>query len=79
MAEIALAEQMSRVPERTLAVRKGGARDTRFRLLTLAAALLVLAIFAGVMASLLIGAYPAMRQFGWGFAALRPSHPFLSN
>jgi len=75
MAEIALAEQMSRVPERTLAVRKGGARDTRFRLLTLAAALLVLAIFAGVMASLLIGAYPAMRQFGWGFVTNEAWNP----
>jgi len=75
MAEIALAEQMSRVPERTLAVRKGGARDTRFRLLTLAAALLVLAIFAGVMASLLIGAYPAMRQFGWGFVTSEAWNP----
>jgi len=75
MAEIALAEQMSMVPERTLAVRKGGARDTRFRLLTLAAALLVLAIFAGVMASLLIGAYPAMRQFGWGFVTNEAWNP----
>jgi len=75
MAEIALAEQMSRVPERTLAVRKGGARDTRFRLLTLAAALLVLAIFAGVMTSLLIGAYPAMRQFGWGFVTNEAWNP----
>lgn len=75
MAEIALAEQMSSVPERTLAVRKGGARDTRFRLLTLAAALLVLAIFAGVMASLLIGAYPAMRQFGWGFVTSEAWNP----
>jgi len=75
MAEIALAEQMSRVPERTVAVRKGGARDTRFRLLTLAAALLVLAIFAGVMASLLIGAYPAMRQFGWGFVTSEAWNP----
>ena len=67
MADIALAEQMSSVPDRAIAVRKGGARDLRFHLLTLSAALLVLAIFAGVMASLVIGALPAMRNFGWAF------------
>ena len=67
MADIALAEQMTSIPDRAIAVRKGGARDTRFRILTLSAAVLVLAIFAGVMASLIIGALPAMRNFGWGF------------
>ncbi|MGZ5960684.1 MAG: phosphate ABC transporter permease subunit PstC, partial [Rhizomicrobium sp.] len=67
MADIALAEPMSSVPERAAAVRKGGARDFRFRLLTLSAALLVLAIFGGVMASLVLGAWPAMQHFGWAF------------
>jgi len=75
MADIALVEQMSRVPERTLAVRKGGARDTRFRLLTLVAALIVLAIFAGVMASLVIGAMPAIKQFGWSFVTSEAWNP----
>jgi phosphate transport system permease protein len=75
MADIALAEQMSSAPERAVAVRKGGARDTRFRLLTLAAALIVLAIFAGVMTSLIIGALPAMRQFGWGFITTEAWNP----
>ncbi|HEY2886611.1 MAG TPA: phosphate ABC transporter permease subunit PstC [Rhizomicrobium sp.] len=75
MADIALAEQMSSAPERAVAVRKGGARDTRFRLLTLAAALIVLAIFAGVMTSLIIGALPAMRQFGWGFVTTEAWNP----
>ena len=67
MADIALAEQMSSVPERAAAVRKGGARNSQFRFLTLCAALLVLAIFGGVMASLIIGALPAMQHFGWSF------------
>jgi phosphate transport system permease protein len=67
MADIALAEPMSSDAERAVAVRRGGSRDTRFRLFTLAAALIVLGIFAGVMASLLIGAWPAMAHFGWAF------------
>jgi len=67
MADIALAEEMSSVPERAAAVRKGGARDSRFRFLTLSAALLVLAIFGGVMTSLIIGSVPAMQHFGWSF------------
>ena len=67
MADIALAGQMTSIPDRAVAVRRGGARDSRFRLLTLSAALLVLAIFGGVMVSLVIGALPAMRTFGWGF------------
>jgi phosphate transport system permease protein len=75
MADIALADHMSSVTERAHAVRQGGARDTRFRLLTLAAALIVLAIFAGVMASLIIGAWPAMRQFGWGFITSEAWNP----
>src|SRR5471032_422117 len=58
---------MSSVPDRAVAVAKGGARDTRFKLLTLAAALVVLGIFGGVMASLIIGALPAMQHFGWAF------------
>ena len=67
MADIALAEQMSSVPERAAAVRIGGARDARFRLLTLSAAVVVLAIFGGVMASLIIGALPAIQTFGLPF------------
>ena len=67
MADIALAEQMSSIAGRASAVRIGGARDARFRLLTLLAALFVLAIFAGVMTSLIIGALPAMKAFGVPF------------
>lgn len=75
MADIALAQQMSSVPERAAAIRIGGARDARFRLLTLSAALLVLAIFGGVMASLLIGAWPAIKTFGLPFVYTEAWNP----
>ncbi|HUO88674.1 MAG TPA: phosphate ABC transporter permease subunit PstC [Rhizomicrobium sp.] len=67
MSDIALNEQMISIPERAAAVAKSGARDTRFRRLTLAAALAVLGIFAGVIASLTIGAMPSIKTFGFGF------------
>jgi len=47
--------------------RKAGAGDTRFRLLALSAAILVLLIFAGVIGSLVIGAMPSFKAFGFAF------------
>ncbi|WP_026607358.1 phosphate ABC transporter permease subunit PstC [Methylocapsa acidiphila] len=44
-------------------------RDAGFRLLTLAAALAVLLVLGGVIASLVIGSLPAFRAFGFGFLA----------
>ena len=41
--------------------------DNGFRLLSLGAALLVLALLLGVVISLFIGAWPAFREFGVGF------------
>ena len=41
--------------------------DTSFRTMTLAAALLVLALLLGVAISLFIGAWPAFRHFGFDF------------
>ena len=67
MADIALREEMISVPERVHAIRKGGARDTRFKLLTLAAALVVMGIFIGVILSLVIGAMPSIKAFGLPF------------
>ena len=43
-------------------MRRFGRSDTRFRRLTLAAALLVLAIFVGIIVSLAIGAWPAFQH-----------------
>jgi phosphate transport system permease protein len=67
MADTALAEQMTGIADRAAAVAKGGARDTRFHWLTLAAALAVLALFSGILAALIIGAIPAFHAFGFGF------------
>ncbi|HWD26754.1 MAG TPA: phosphate ABC transporter permease subunit PstC [Rhizomicrobium sp.] len=68
MADTALAEQMTAsLSQRAAAVRKGGSRDTVFHGFTLAAALLVLAIFIGLLGALIIGAMPAFKTFGWGF------------
>lgn len=52
---------------RTLTARRAGAGDIRFRLTTMAAAILVLLIFTGVVASLILGAMPAIKAFGFGF------------
>ncbi|MEI9996141.1 MAG: phosphate ABC transporter permease subunit PstC [Rhizomicrobium sp.] len=67
MADISVAEQMNSIPQRADAVRKGGARDVRFYYLTLAAALLVLAIFGGVMTALIVGSLPAIKAYGLPF------------
>jgi phosphate transport system permease protein len=53
---------------RIAAVKRSGSKDARFRRLSFAAAMLVMAIFAGVLLSLGIGAMPAIRQFGLAFA-----------
>ncbi len=52
---------------RANSARRAGAGDTRFRLLALAAALAVLAVFGGVIASLIIGSWPAFKAFGISF------------
>jgi phosphate transport system permease protein len=68
MADTARAEQMTAsLADRATAIRKGGSRDAAFRAITLAAALLVLAIFAGLLTALIIGAWPAFKAYGWGF------------
>ena len=57
--------------------KRAGAGDARFRFMTLAAALAVLLIFAGVIASLVIGSWPAFKAFGFGFISdesWRPTH-----
>ncbi|HEX4635568.1 MAG TPA: phosphate ABC transporter permease subunit PstC [Rhizomicrobium sp.] len=55
--------------------RRAGAGDVRFRLTSLLAAIAVLAIFAGVIASLVIGAMPAIKAFGFGFIVDEAWHP----
>ncbi|HEY4124493.1 MAG TPA: phosphate ABC transporter permease subunit PstC [Rhizomicrobium sp.] len=53
--------------DRAKTVRGFGRGDARFRLLTLCAALLVVAIFLGVLAALVEGAWPAIKAFGIPF------------
>ncbi|HEX4303604.1 MAG TPA: phosphate ABC transporter permease subunit PstC [Rhizomicrobium sp.] len=77
MSDIALDEQMLSIPERAIAVAKGGARDMRFRLLTLAASLIVLGIFAGVMTALIMGSMPSIRAFGFSFVTSEAWNPVV--
>ncbi len=53
--------------DRAALARRAGAGDTRFRWMALAAAVTVILIFCGVIGSLLIGAMPAFKAFGFGF------------
>ena len=66
MVDIALSEDLV-VQTRVAALRRFGRSDARFRMITLAAALLVVAIFIGLMIALLQGAWPALHAFGFGF------------
>jgi len=66
MADAALTESLATF-DRAKSVRSFGRRDAQFRLVTQLAALAVLLIFAGVMVSLAMGAWPAMKAFGWSF------------
>jgi phosphate transport system permease protein len=67
MVDLALSENIAALPTRASVLKSFGRSDARFRLLTLAAALLVVAIFLGIMVSLVTGALPALKAFGWGF------------
>ena len=66
MTDISLSEPAA-LTARVETARRAGAGDTRFRILALAAALAVLAIFGGVIVSLVIGSMPAFKAFGFGF------------
>ncbi len=55
------------VSGRDVALRRFAAGDRRFRQFTQLAAFLVLAIFAGIITALGIGAWPAFKAFDWHF------------
>jgi phosphate transport system permease protein len=67
MVDVALSENLASVPTRAAALKRFGRSDARFRFLTLAAALLIVAIFVGIMISLVSGSWLALSTFGWGF------------
>jgi phosphate transport system permease protein len=57
----------------------GGAGDAIFHGLTISFAVLVLMILGGVIASLVYGAWPAMRHFGFGFIVNSAWNPVTDN
>jgi phosphate transport system permease protein len=74
MADIASREDFADT-SRGAALRRFGRSDTRFRAMTLAAALLVIAIFVGIMISLIGGSWLALQTFGWGFLTSNDWNP----
>ena len=64
MTDIALTQELT---HRAVSTARAGRGDTRFRLIALACALLVMLIFLGVIGALIIGAWPAARAFGLSF------------
>jgi len=70
LTDISVSENPQSLADRSARVetaRRAGAGDFRFRLTALLAALAVLAIFGGVIASLVAGAMPAFKAFGFNF------------
>ena len=57
----------TRVFDRASALARFRSGDQIFRFLTRAAAICVLVLLGGVMASLVVGAWPAIKAFGFGF------------
>ena len=74
MTDMALNEQYV-ATDRVQVVRRFGMRDARFHGLTGLAALLVVAIFGGVITSLVIGAVPAVKAFGFSFLTSEAWNP----
>ena len=68
-ADIAIARQ------RKSAGRHGAFGDPAFKGLTLAFAVLVLVVLAGVLVSLVLGALPALQQFGFNFLITEAWNP----
>ena len=75
MADIALTENLAAVADRAAVVRRFGMRDAGFRWLTGLAALLVVLIFAGVIWSLVMGAMPSIKHYGWSFVTTEAWNP----
>jgi phosphate transport system permease protein len=66
LTDISLSEPAA-LSARVETARRAGAGDFRFHFLALSAAMAVLLIFGGVIASLVIGAIPSIKAFGFGF------------
>ena len=74
MAYIALTETAI-AEKRAKAVKRSGFRDARFHGVTWVASIIVIAVFAGVLVSLGIGAMPAVKAFGLPFVYTEAWNP----
>ncbi len=74
MVDVTVDENLA-ATDRHAALRRFAVRDWRFRLLTQLAALVVVALFAGMIALLTIGAMPAIKAFGWEFLTTSTWNP----
>jgi phosphate transport system permease protein len=72
MVDAALTTDMLDNPRPT---SRSGSMEAGFRLLTWAAALLVLILFAGLIVALTIGAWPSIRLFGFSFLVSQTWNP----
>jgi phosphate transport system permease protein len=74
MVDVAL--NTATVPESKIAaVKRGGAGDARFRIMTLIAALIVVLLFVGIMIALTAGAMLSIVTFGWKFLTTQKWNP----
>ncbi|MGH6870011.1 MAG: phosphate ABC transporter permease subunit PstC [Rhizomicrobium sp.] len=74
MADIALTENIA-VTSRATALRRFGRSDATFRFLTRGAALIILALFVGIMLTLIAGSWLALSTYGWDFLATSSWNP----
>jgi phosphate transport system permease protein len=72
---IAVAEKV----DRAKVLKRLRLGDTAFRHITRLAALTVLVILGGIIVSLVIGSWPALRQFGFGFLTTEAWNPVTEN
>ncbi|HMD58463.1 MAG TPA: hypothetical protein VKG66_01670, partial [Steroidobacteraceae bacterium] len=56
-------------------LRREARAEVAFRTATLVSAVLVLALLAGVIVSLVYGSWPALKQFGFGFVTTEKWNP----
>ena len=66
---------VSSAAARARALNKLSLGDTIFRIVTRTAAMLVLALLIGVILALVVGAFPAMREFGFSFLTTQTWNP----
>ncbi len=74
MVDIALTENITTF-DRAASVARGGRRDAWFHNLTRAAAFLVVLLFVGIVISLVIGAMPSIKAFGFSFLWTKAWNP----